>query len=399
MIDWVYSIARGARRFLKLLITRFSIHQGPQNAASLAYTTLLSVVPLMAVLLSIISAMSIGDRAGEMIQDFIFKNFVPAAGESIRQYLLEFTSKASQLSGIGSIFLFVVALMLMSSIDSALNTIWEVRKKRNLVSKFTVYWVILSLGPVAIVASILATSYLITLPLISEAASSGIGRQLFSLIPIGFSVAGFTLMYMLVPNRRVNFGHAIFGGLLAALLFEFAKYAFAAYFTKFNSYQAIYGALAAIPIFMIWIYLSWLIVLIGAEFTHCLEIFRRYKGSVLEGRNRLVETIDLLIRIALIREQGHSSDIRALSPGHVHVEALLAKLQSRGFVHETDDGDWVLAQCLSELRVYDVYKACNYRLPQVGEDGWPENEQLAVIFAQANAGIESSLLVPMNEIK
>lgn len=398
MIDWLHERVWNIWRFVRLVNSRFGLHQGPQNAASLAYTTLLSLVPLMTVVLAILAALPVGDRAGDVIQDFVFENFVPAAGEAIRTYLQEFSSAASRLSGIGFFFLLLVALLLMSSIDRALNTIWEVHKVRSLVNKFTVYWVILTLGPVAMVTSILATSYLITLPMFTEATSTSIGKYMFQLTPIGLSALGFTLMYLLVPNRRIRFGYALTGGIFAALLFEIAKHGFAVYVTSFNTYQAIYGALAAIPIFLVWVYLLWLIVLLGAEFTYCLEIVRRYEGTEPDSRNRLAEMIDLLRRIGHIQEQEGAASIKRLSPGHINAEALLADLQQKGFVYETDEGGWVLAKCLADVRVYDVYRAYNYRLPHEGEEGWPVNEHLATCFLDAINKLDGALNKTLNEL-
>ncbi|MCP4995331.1 MAG: YihY family inner membrane protein, partial [Gammaproteobacteria bacterium] len=171
------------------------------------------------------------------------------------------------------IFLIIVALMMMANIDRAFNTIWRVRRKRGLLSLFIVYWSILSLGPLLIGISMAVTSYLVSIPLLSNTAETlGLKGRLIGLMPVLASAVAFTLLYAVVPNRRVPFRHALMGGLLAAALFELAKRGFAFYLTNFPTYEAIYGALAVIPIFLVWIYVSWVVTLLGAEFSYCLGV-------------------------------------------------------------------------------------------------------------------------------
>ena len=133
--------------FMRLLIGRFIAHDALRNAAALTYTTLLSLVPLMTVVLAVFSAFPVAERVSDAIQDFLFENFVPTSGEVVQRYLHEFSDKASRLTGAGFAFLLVVALMMMASIDRSLNAIWEVRRPRSPINKFVVYWAILSLGP------------------------------------------------------------------------------------------------------------------------------------------------------------------------------------------------------------------------------------------------------------
>lgn len=395
MLENMNAFFNAGLEFLKLLITRFSRHDGPQNAAALAYTTLLSVVPLMTVVLAVFSSFPVADRVGDTIQSFVFENFMPDLGQVVQDYLQEFSSKASHLSGVGFAFLIVVALMMMASIDQSLNAIWEVRRKRKLLNKFLVYWAILSLGPVLISVSVLVTSYLISLPGLSEAAATGVGRRLLGLTPVIASAMGFGLIYWLVPNRRVKGWHAMLGGLLAALLFEVAKYGFALYVTRFAGYTAIYGALAAIPIFFIWVYLSWLVVLLAAEFTHCLGIFR-YGEDFLAGRgSRLVEVMGVLRKLAQAQESGASMSTKKLAPYYANVEDLLLELQDKKFVYLTGDGKWVLARSAADISLYDIYRDAHCRLPLPGEPGWPDDQYLAEYFQKADRQLATVLDVSL----
>ncbi|MCM8854989.1 MAG: YihY family inner membrane protein [Candidatus Thiodiazotropha sp.] len=253
----LFSPLRHIHPFIRLLMYHFTQDGGIQHVAALTYTTLLSLVPLMTVMLALFSVFPASERMSEQIENFLFQNFVPAAGEAVQQHLRNFSQKAAQLTGVGFLFLILVALLLMNNIDQAFNTIWHVRNKRSPLAKFTVYWAILSLGPILIAISVGVTSYLVSIPLFDDAQAVVMVRsRLLSMMPILISALAFTLLFALVPNRSVMLRHAIAGGIIAALLFEATKRGFALYVTNFPTYEAIYGTLAVVPIFLIWIYLS-----------------------------------------------------------------------------------------------------------------------------------------------
>lgn len=256
--------------FTRYLFTRMKHDRVNVNAGYLAYITLLSIVPMLTVLLSVLSSFAIFDNAGDELQSFVITHFVPAAGDVVQEALLEFVGNTGKMSAVGGGFLFVAALMLISNIDKNLNYIWRVDKKRRAVFSFSMYWMVLTLGPILVGASIAATSYVTSLNIIDNEAISGVYNQLLRWLPFWLSFFAFVGLYLLVPNKKVRFSHAALGAIVAALLFEASKKGFAAYITQFPSYQLIYGALAAIPILFVWVYLCWLIVLIGAEVTATL---------------------------------------------------------------------------------------------------------------------------------
>ncbi len=359
--------------FIRLLGARFIQDQGLPSTASLTYTTLLALVPLMTVSLAVFSAFPVSDRVAEQIQDFVFANFIPASGEVLQQYLQQFSHKASQLTGAGFVFLVLVALMLMANIDRAFNTIWRVKRKRSAMSLFIVYWSIISLGPLLIGVSMAVTSYLVSLPLLSDAADTlGIGGHLLALMPLLASAVAFTLLYAVVPNRRVPIKHAMAGGVLAAVLFELAKRGFAFYLTHFPAYEAIYGALAAIPIFLVWVYLSWLVTLLGAEFSCCLGIHHDEWSITQSGGGHvgLIQAYRLLYRLWQAQHAGESPPIKLLARELVGVseerlESLLLDLSAAQLVVRTDGGGWVLARDLAEVDLFQLYRAGSFALPRI----------------------------------
>jgi len=240
-------------------------------AGHLAYVTLLSIVPFLAVIFYMLSAFPMFSELNKIIEDLIYNNFVPTAGNAVKEHMTGFIENTKKMSMMGIASLIVIALLLISTIDQTINRIWRCTNKRSMVQAFTIYWTILSLGPIIIGGSIALSSYLFSI--VQTGGFLSLGQQILSIIPFVFSWLAFAGVYTLVPHQRVSFRYALTGGLIAALLFNFATDLFTLYITNFPSQQIIYGALAVIPIMFVWIYFSWLIVLIGAEVTSTLEEF------------------------------------------------------------------------------------------------------------------------------
>ncbi|SKA49507.1 virulence factor BrkB family protein [Enterovibrio nigricans] len=256
--------------FARHLILRVSHDRLTVSAGYMAYVTLLSLVPLITVLLSALSIFPSFAGAGEQVKSFVLHNFVPASSEVLEQYLNEFVANAGKMTAVGVGFLFVVALMLISAIDKSLNYIWRVKHKRAPVISFSIYWMVLTLGPVMVGTSIGVSSYLGSLNLLNLQGSQMWAPTLLRALPFTLTALAFFGLYTLVPNRRVVIWHALTGAVFASLLFEFSKKAFSIYVAKFPSYELIYGALAVVPLLFVWVYLSWCIVLLGAEVTASL---------------------------------------------------------------------------------------------------------------------------------
>ena len=184
-------------------------------------------------------------------------------------------ANSSKMTAVGACGLIVTALLLMYAIDSALNTIWRSKRARPKVYSFAVYWMILTLGPLLAGASLAISSYLLSLRWATELDS--MIDHILRIFPLILSWLSFWLLYSIVPTTQVPNRDAVIGALVAALLFELGKKAFALYITMFPSYQLIYGVLAVVPILFVWVYWTWCIVLLGAEITVTLGEYRKLK--------------------------------------------------------------------------------------------------------------------------
>lgn len=265
--------------FFPFFLKRISSEQVHVSAGYLAYVTLMSLVPLLVVMLSVLTAFPIFADIKELIEGFVYQNFIPASGDVVKEHISGFVDNASKMSAIAIAFLFLFALLLISAIDKVFNKLWRIDKKRQTITAFSMYWMILTLGPVLVGSSIATTSYIVSLVSLGDYDVFGVSNILIRMLPLFASIFAFLILYLVVPNKVVNVKFAVAGALLAALLFELAKKGFAFYVTQLPSYQAIYGALASIPILFLWVYLSWLVVLFGALFTVCLEDFSASKEA------------------------------------------------------------------------------------------------------------------------
>ncbi len=270
--------------WLKLLWKRIDNDAMTTQAGNLAFVSLLALVPLIAVVFALFAAFPVFSDISVQLKNFIFTNFMPAAGNTLQRYLEQFVANVHRMTAVGAVGLIVTALLLMHSVDSALNAIWRSDKKRPLVYSlrplvysFAVYWMILTLGPLLAGASLAISSYLLSLKWINVTGVTSLVDQMLRFFPLLLSWLSFWLLYSIVPTQRVPSRDALTGALVAGLLFELGKKGFALYVTMFPSYQLIYGVLAVIPILFLWVYWTWCIVLLGAEITVTLDDYRQFK--------------------------------------------------------------------------------------------------------------------------
>ena len=242
------------------------------SAGHLAYVSLLSLVPVIMVFFMIMSAFPAFEPIRAEFEQFIFSNFVPTSGDVVQNYMTEFVGNASGMGFASILSLLVVALLLISNIDKTFNHLWKTKVERPIIYTIAIYWMVITLGPILILLSLAVSSYLGGLATFADDYTPGFGTGLLKLVPWAAAIGAFILIYMIVPNRPVRAKYALFGAILATGLFELTKKGFALYVTNFPSYEVIYGALATIPILFVWVYLSWVVVLLGAVFTYSVTM-------------------------------------------------------------------------------------------------------------------------------
>ena len=355
--DVVFTVELKA--FTRLVLTRFGRDQCMRIAAALSYTSLLALVPLGAIAFAILKAFPVFDDIQGQIKALLFENFLPDSVEGAQTYFDQFIGQTQGLTAIGIIALALTAIMLLSTIEGALNSIFHVKAKRPFVPRLMMFWAVITLGPLLLGGSLSLGTYLYAL---TEWAGAdkipGLGGVMARLLPSVLAVFAFSIFYAVVPYRPVKVLHALIGGISAGVLFGILRKLFALYISAFPAYQTIYGALATVPIFLIWMYLSWAVVLIGAEITAALPEWGRARAA--EGFDEMAPARKLDAALAAIERlwrKGRGEEVihPTANPRREDVLAqALEVLRQAGFVALSDRGDWLLLRDPEVLRVADV---------------------------------------------
>lgn len=273
---------KSSQYFLIILWQRISHDRLTTSAASLAYTSILALVPLITVIFSLLSAFPIFNEASQSLRELLYDNLAPSASDTIQQYLDQFIANTNKMTVFGIVGLLVTSLLLISSIDSALNYIWRTKRRRSFMYNLSMYWTVLTLGPILIGTSIAISSYIFSTKWLTD---TNVSHFLVGFLPFIISVIGFWLLYCIVPTEPVPAKESIIGAIVAAILFELGKKVFAIYVTSFPTYQLIYGVLSSIPLLLIWIYFSWCIILFGAEVAAALANYNKQSNLTKINKN------------------------------------------------------------------------------------------------------------------
>jgi len=353
------SLVTELRAFSRLVLARFGRDQCMRIAAALSYTSLLALVPLGAIAFAILRAFPVFDNIQDQIKSLLFENFLPESVEGAQVYFDQFVGKAGGMTAIGIVGLAVIAIMLLSTIEAALNSIFHVKAKRPFVPRLMMFWAVITLGPLLLGGSLSLSTYLYAL---TEWAGAdkipGLGGVMARLLPAVLAMFAFTVFYAIVPYRPVRAMHALIGGISAGVLFGLLRKLFALYISAFPTYQTIYGALAAVPIFLIWMYLSWAVVLIGAEVAASMPEWGRARSA--EGFDEMAPARKLdaaLVSLERLWRKGRGEEISHPTRNPKREDVLaqaLEVLRQAGLVGLSDRGDWLLTKDPEILTVADV---------------------------------------------
>lgn len=263
------------RGLFRFAARRLNEEHLPQVAGSLTFTVVLALVPVLTIAFAIFTAFPLFSTFRSSLDAYFIQNLMPqGVADTILGYLNQFAAKSARLSAFGGVALIITAVTMMSTIDRVFNQIWRVKTRRPFLQRMVVYWAIITFGPLLIGVSFSVTAYLFN-------ATDGVvnhipllGAVFYTLLSVLISTGAFTLLYVVVPNRLIDWRDAFWGGLLAGVAFELAKRLFAIYITQFPTYTVVYGAVAAVPIFLVWIYLFWMITLVGALLAAALPVVK-----------------------------------------------------------------------------------------------------------------------------
>ncbi len=348
--------------FIVLVYRRFKEERCFQLCGSLTFTSMLAMVPLVTIMLTVMTAFPVFDNLIEILKNFVANNFMPqASSRAVTLYMQQFADNAARLTALGIVFLGVTSIMLMLTIDRAFNTIWRVKRPRPLIQRVLIYWSVLTIGPLLVGGSLSLTSWLLT-------QSMGLGKQapdltiaVLKLVPLVLTSIAFGFLYRTVPNRQVTVLDAAVGGIIAAFAFEGMKIGFGLFVAQIATYKLVYGTFASLPILLMWIYLSWVVVVFASVITAVLPYWR--SGGVLLKQPpgaQFVEAVEILKMLYRAYADGRVLNLQqlriAVKLSWEDAEAILDKLVAAGWVAKLQGNGWVLAREATAIRVSEVFQ-------------------------------------------
>lgn len=371
---------RQFRQLLRFATQRLNEERLPQVAGSLTFTTVLALVPVLTIALAIFATFPLFSDFRSSLEIYVLQSLIPGPiADTILNNLSSFSDKATRLSAVGAIFLLLTAVAMLATIERTFNQIWRVKEGRSPSQRLLVYWSLITLWPLLVGGSISMTSSFLGDPLDTFKRFAFFGTVLYTLSSLLLTTLAFALLYVTVPNRTVALRDAIWGGLVAAIGFECVKLLFVEFVTQFPTYTMVYGALAALPIFLLWIYACWVIALFGAVLTAVLPVVKHERWWHVSAPGS--DFLDSMMLLGILHEAlkgGDSSAVDLLEIrnrariGFDESERLLQRMQESGWVARvrpdsgkrralglrtagTDDR-WVLLANTEQLKLSDVYR-------------------------------------------
>lgn len=370
--------------FTRAVFRSFEANRGLETAKSLTYTSLFAVVPLLTLIIVILSIFPAFQVFGEQVQNMLFQRLLPSSTIQVQQYLGAFAEQSKHLTWVGALMLLVTAYLMLVNIEGHFNQIWGVGKLRQGLASFMLYWCVLSLGPLLLGLGFAISSYLMSLNMFQRftAVTDLLGAKtlLLRIFPVVLTIGAFTLVYAAVPNCTVRVKHAFVGGVVVAFAFVIVKWIFGLFIAT-ASYELVYGTFAALPIFLLWIYIVWVVILFGANLVQMLPNWRHGTENVRVHRTLLI--LALLHLFWQRQQQGETLHVRTLLargwsfPG-VHVEGLLQLLSEQKLIRNVGNEEYALVRDLHGVSMWQVMQACPWAPPSEQELQQPLPEFLQI---------------------
>ena len=352
------------------VINRFLDDGGPSSAASLAFTSLLALVPLTVMGLSIVAAFPVFLDVQDQIQDFALANFVPEFGAEVADYITSFSENAGSVTALGVLGLAVSSVLIVVSIESAFNRIWRAREFRPLSTRILTGWSVITLGPLLLGASLSLSSDLVRGPAAKSVEAGFLDGVVAFLLPSLLSISGFTLLNKVLPNTVVRWWHAAIAGTFTAIVFALLKATFTSYLTNVALYQTIYGTLWVIPLMLLWAYFAWTAILVGACLAASLADWHVAVGKtdmvesnptrLLRGATSVLATLLESARKGKPLKRHRLVARAQLLSGDA--EPVLQRLRDAGYITRTGRDKWVLCRDLHDATLFDLMTDMKLRI-------------------------------------
>lgn len=394
-------------QFIRFVLYRFEADRCRESAGSLTYTTLFAIVPMLTVFLVIVSSIKALEPARQQMQTWIYSNFLPKTSIAFDKALNAFTENSSNLTIIGILFLFVTTVLMLSSIELAFNRIWRVRQARGGIVGFMRYWTIISLGPIILGTAFVLSSTVASMNILSNSVAGYQFDFAYVLLFISFTLTclGFSLLYWTIPNRSVPIKSAVIAGIFSGVVFELLKNLFGFIMSNFTSYQLVYGAFAALPVFLLWIYTSWIVVLLGVQISYAITAFHSDKTT---KRHPILMLLDVLELFHQKQKLGGTvSDREAmdiLGRGEIGKwPYFIELLEKQNLITRTDSNEFVLIRNLEQVDLWQFVKNLPYALPHRSElnDSTPNDHVMQIVgstLAESDAYLAQKLAIPLATI-
>ena len=399
---------QGTRSLLRLsvivvhIFRKFTKDNCHGAAAALTYITLLSLVPLVAISLSVLSGFKTSQEA---FLNFVFQYLVPTPSlqEIIVTNIKNFAQQTTTLSIFGGLFLILASVFLLNTIEGTFNHIWGATHRRPLVIKFASFWSVITLSPILIAVALILSLKLTEAPFVGSIVKMAVVKGFHHyFLPFFLTFLAIFIMYRVLPHARVKIKPAIIGSIIATFLFLVARWGFEVYVAAFAHFDKIYGMLGTLPIFFVWIYICWVVILFGGEVTYTVQHVKlEIKGEeFIQGHYdgyyglRVMMTIGRSFqkgdRIASLEELAESLEIP-----YGYLVGILNRLREKGIIHSVEEGKEVYlpARSLERITVQDVIEAVRgdpFHVPSSAHGG-DDDQALGFLFQKAQKGVERSL--------
>lgn len=370
--------------FVKYVGHRFSEDRCLRMAAGLSYTSLLAIVPLSAIAFSMLAAFPVFSGVRETLQEALFSNLLPQTADATQEYFNRFVQNTTTLSAVGIVALAATAVLLLGTIEADLNAIFRVARPRALVPRLLVFWALLTLGPLLLGASFsLSTYFFAATEWVGLDPGGGPMAFFGTFLPTVMIILMLTVFYVIIPNRPVSITAGFSGALIAGIGFTLLRKLFGWYIITFPTYQNIYGAMSVVPIFLVWMYLSWLLVLMGAVLTASVSEWQSAGGKPLSttvgSSMRLVIAAQTLGVLCNASHDGsgsvHRSQIvRLTGVGGEAVDRIMNTLRANHYIERTAGNRWLIARDLQTVTLFDLYQTLGLGFSESrlleGEEAW-----------------------------